>query len=292
MGSSSAGRSAPAGQSSGSDGGRGPGSVHVSSIGSSPWATSRRAGCPGPGAAQARSGRPASGGPPGPGRGPGCGGQAPASRPISGDKPASGGAPGPGGEPGCGGGQAPASRPVSGDKPASGGAPGPGGGPGCGAGPAGGRGLAGRGPDGWPSGRRGPERGGPGTWAPGGTAPGGSGPRRRGSGQDGLPGLAVRPPEPSSTTIISTPQQTPAVIRATAASQAAVCAECGIAWLSVLTAQMPSPAVSISEPATASPTASRAVRRSMSADPTRHTLRDLGPVYRAPAHPGRLRCLV
>jgi hypothetical protein len=262
MGSSSAGRSAPAGQSSGSDGGRGPGSVHVSSIGSSPWATSRRAGCPGPGAAQARSGRPASGGPPGPGRGPGCGGQAPASRPVSGDKPASGGAPGPGG------------------------------GPGCGAGPAGGRGLAGRGPDGWPSGRRGPERGGPGTWAPGGTAPGGSGPRRRGSGQDGLPGLAVRPPEPSSTTIISTPQQTPAVIRATAASQAAVCAECGIAWLSVLTAQMPSPAVSISEPATASPTASRAVRRSMSADPTRHTLRDLGPVYRAPAHPGRLRCLV
>ncbi len=67
---------------------------------------------------------------------------------------------------------------------------------------------------------------------------------------------------------MSTPQQTPAVIRATAASQAAVCAECGIAWLSALTAQMPSPAVSINEPATAKLTARRAVRRSISAEPT------------------------
>ena len=51
-----------ASQSSGSDTGRGPGSVHVPSLGSSPWATSRRAGCPGPGAGQAPAGCPAAGG--------------------------------------------------------------------------------------------------------------------------------------------------------------------------------------------------------------------------------------
>ena len=65
-----------------------------------------------------------------------------------------------------------------------------------------------------------------------------------------------------------------------------MCAECGIAWLSVLTAQMPSPAVSINEPATASPTAKRAVRRSINAEPTRHTIRDPGP------GPGSLLTLV